>query len=37
MPCYEVKLSIFIEANRIEDAIESLEGSDFDIDSIEEN
>ena len=40
MPFYEVKLSIFIEANSIKDAIkavESLEGIDFDIDSIEEN
>ena len=40
MPCYEVKLSIFIEADSVKDAIEiveSFEGSDFDIDSIEEN
>lgn len=40
MPYYEVKLSILIEADDVKDAIdavESLEGSDFDIDSIEEN
>ena len=40
MPCYEVKLSIFIEADSVDHAVEivkSFEGSDFEIDSIEEN
>lgn len=40
MTYYEVKLSIIIEADSVEHAVEivkSFEGSDFDIDSIEEN
>ena len=39
MPCYEVKLSIVVEAESVNDAIEiieSFEGSDFDIESLEE-